>query len=151
MDIDETSADRTAPARAAAAWAAASLTALALDMAWLGGAAAGFYRRQAGHLMAERPDPLAAGAFYLLYGWGVWFFAVRAERARAGARHAALRGALLGLFAYGTYDLTNLAVLKGWPPLLAFVDMAWGGLLTAASAAAASAAGGRRRPGRELP
>lgn len=136
--------------RLPAAWAAASLTALALDLLWLGGAASGFYRREAGHLMAERPDLPAAGAFYLLYGGGVWFFAVR-DAAGGGARRAAARGALLGLFAYGTYDLTNLAVLKGWPPLLAAVDMAWGVFLTAAAAAAGSAAAGLAGGSSEAP
>ena len=51
-------------------------------------------------------------------------------------RTAALLGALLGLVAYGTYDLTNLATLKGWPVTMTFVDMAWGAVLTAISATA---------------
>jgi len=38
------------------------------------------------------------------------------------------------LVAYGTYNLTNMAVLKGWSPTVTFVDMFWGGSLTAVSA-----------------
>ncbi len=49
-------------------------------------------------------------------------------------------GAVLGLAAYGTYDITNLAVLKGWPVIVTVVDMVWGTLVTAACAAAGYAA-----------
>ena len=40
-------------------------------------------------------------------------------------------GFVFGLVAYGTYNLTNMAVLKGWSPTVVFVDMFWGGSLTA--------------------
>ena len=32
--------------------------------------------------------------------------------------------------AYATYDLTNLAVMRGYTWSLAFADMFWGGILT---------------------
>jgi uncharacterized membrane protein len=41
-----------------------------------------------------------------------------------------LLGALLGLVAYGTYDLTNQATLKEWPSIVTVVDLVWGSLLT---------------------
>jgi uncharacterized membrane protein len=44
------------------------------------------------------------------------------------------RGALLGLVAYSTFDLTALAVLAGWSALVTVVDIAWGTFLTAATA-----------------
>ena len=47
-----------------------------------------------------------------------------------------LLGAVFGLCAYGTYDLTNLATLKGWPPGIAMLDLAWGAVLTGLSATA---------------
>ena len=40
---------------------------------------------------------------------------------------------VFGLVAYGTYNLTNMATVKGWSPSVVFVDMLWGGLLTAFS------------------
>lgn len=40
---------------------------------------------------------------------------------------------LFGFFAYLTYDLTNLATLKGWPANIAVVDILWGTFLSAAS------------------
>ena len=53
---------------------------------------------------------------------------------------AAVTGAVLGLVAYGTYDLTNLATLKMWSPKVTVIDMAWGTFVTACSSAAACAA-----------
>jgi uncharacterized membrane protein len=41
-----------------------------------------------------------------------------------------LYGALFGFFTYATYDLTNLATLKGWPLNIVFIDIIWGMVLT---------------------
>ena len=57
--------------------------------------------------------------------------------ARAGSLARALAtGAFFGLVAYATYDLTNLATLKGWPVAVTVVDICWGMVLTASVAAA---------------
>lgn len=39
---------------------------------------------------------------------------------------AALYGALFGFFCYATYDLTNLATLRGWPLSIVIADVAHG-------------------------
>jgi uncharacterized membrane protein len=49
---------------------------------------------------------------------------------------AALNGAVLGLVAYGTYDLTNQATLVKWSTTITILDLCWGTLLTALSATA---------------
>ena len=46
---------------------------------------------------------------------------------------AALGGFLFGLVAYATWNLTNLAVLKGFPASIVPIDMAWGSLATMAT------------------
>jgi uncharacterized membrane protein len=51
-------------------------------------------------------------------------------------RAALLYGALFGLFAYATYDLTNFATMKVWSLRVTLLDMGWGVLLTAAAASA---------------
>jgi uncharacterized membrane protein len=48
--------------------------------------------------------------------------------------------ALLGFFAYATYDLTNLATLRDWPVSLTVIDIAWGVCVSAISAAGGKAA-----------
>ena len=94
-----------------------------------------FYRFHLGELLAPAPQLGPAAVFYLLYALGVVVLVVRpGELARAWTR-VAPRGALFGLVAYGTYDLTNQATLLHWPWSLTLVDMGWGGVLTACAAA----------------
>ena len=123
-----------------AAYAATLVVMVALDMIWLGVVAKSFYQEGIGHLMAEKPVVSVAVVFYILYAIGLVFFAVVANEATAGYAKTALYGALFGLFAYATYDLTNLATLKNWPVGLALLDMAWGTVVSAASVVAGKAA-----------
>jgi uncharacterized membrane protein len=112
---------------------------LALDLLWLGVVARPWYQAGIGHLMAERPVLAAAVLFYLLFAVGLMVFAVTPDASGGGWRRAALAGAMFGFFAYATYDLTNLATLRGWPVWLSALDMAWGTLVGAVSAAAGRA------------
>ena len=108
----------------------------AIDMLWLGVVARGFYRRQLGGLLAEQVNWVAAIVFYLLYIAGIVFF-VTLPAARAGSLARALcTGAFFGLVTYATYDLTNLATLRGWPVAVTIVDIAWGMTLCTVVAAA---------------
>ena len=116
------------------------VTMVLIDLLWLGVIAKPLYQQGIGHLMAEKPNLVAAAAFYLLYPVGIVLFAVAPDAASASWMKTFTIGALLGLFAYTTYDLTNLATLKGWPVSLALVDMAWGSLVTSLSALAGKAA-----------
>ena len=131
-----------------AAFAAVALAMLALDAVWLGLLAASMYRAGIGHLMLAEPVLPAALAFYLVYAAGLVTFVVQPQSAGARSR-TALMGALFGCVAYGTYDLSNLATLRGWPVGLALVDIAWGALASAAASVAGRVAAewlaGRRR------
>lgn len=118
---------------------AALLAMAVVDGIWLGVVARGLYRRQLGFLMAERPNWIAAVAFYLLYVLGVTVFAVLPAVDAQAVGEAAWRGALFGLVAYATYDLTNAATLRDWPGTITLVDMAWGTVLTTLVASAAAA------------
>lgn len=112
---------------------AASVTMLVMDLTFLGVIASGFYDAQLGGLRAPAVYWPAAGAFYALYLGALMVHAVLPAKS---LRNAASRGAGMGLLAYGTYDLTNWAVIRDWPGLLVPVDMAWGVLLTGTAAAA---------------
>jgi uncharacterized membrane protein len=109
---------------------------LAIDMVWLGWIARGFYRAQLGGLMRADVNWWAALLFYVLFIAGLLGFAVIPALDRSLVR-AALAGGLFGLVAYATYDLTNLATLRGFPARVAIVDMAWGFVLCTITAAAA--------------
>lgn len=107
---------------------------LGLDFLWLGTVATGFYRGRIGSLLLDQPNFVAAGLFYLLYVAGIVYFAVQPALVSGNWTTAAIAGAILGLIAYGTYDMTNLATLKNWSLTLSAVDMAWGTVLTSFSA-----------------
>ncbi|RVT92091.1 DUF2177 family protein [Rhodovarius crocodyli] len=102
---------------------------LPIDAAWLKLSAEPLYRARIGHLMRAEGFGLApAVTFYFLYLAGVL---VLAQLPAATWQGAAWRGAVLGLVAYGTYDLTNQATLRDWPVMVTVIDLAWGTVLTA--------------------
>ncbi|MDX2289960.1 MAG: DUF2177 family protein [Hyphomicrobiaceae bacterium] len=113
------------------AYLAIAGTFLVLDLLWLGVVASGFYRSELGPLMATSINLPAAVGFYILYTIGVLIFVVAPALESGGWTRAMMMGALFGLVAYATYDLTNLAVMRGFPASVAFVDMAWGTVATA--------------------
>lgn len=105
---------------------------LPLDAAWLT-ATGGAYRQIMGSLLKPDFDVAAAVAFYLVYVFGV---TVLVTLPSSKALPAAARGAVFGLTAYATYDLTALSVIRDWPLSLSLLDMAWGTVLTAVAAGA---------------
>ena len=107
------------------------ITLLAVDLTWLLGIAKNLYREEMGDLMASEPKLIAGLAFYLLYALGVCIFVVAPALSKQSFFDAVLYGALFGFFCYMTYDFTNLAVVRNFPTQLAFIDMAWGSLVTA--------------------
>ncbi len=120
----------------AVAWAGALVPFLAIDLLWIGVIARDFYRDQLGPLLLEQPRMGVAFLFYGLYCLGLVIFAVLPGLNAESLWRAALLGAAFGFFAYATYDLTNLATLRGFPVKMAVVDMAWGTLLGGVVAAA---------------
>jgi uncharacterized membrane protein len=100
----------------------------ALDFVWLSLLMGDFYKRHLGSLARRAgPDlaPLwwAALLVYLVLVVGLVAFALPKARSIAGGF---AWGALFGVVAYGTYDLTCQAVLRDWPVTMTVVDMAWG-------------------------
>lgn len=99
------------------------------DLTWLGVVARNFYRNELVGLIRTEIFWPGAILFYVIYISGILFFAVYPSLKESGLR-AFLLGAALGFFAYGTYDLTNLATLKGWSISVTWVDIIWGTCLT---------------------
>jgi len=110
------------------------ITLITVDLVWLLGIAKNLYREEMGDLMAGEPKLLAGLAFYLIYALGVCIFVIAPALSKQSLMHALQYGALFGFFCYMTYDLTNLAVIRDFPTKLAFIDMAWGSLVTALAA-----------------
>jgi uncharacterized membrane protein len=97
-----------------------------IDIIWLGVIARGFYRRNLGFILSPDVNWPAAVTFYLIYIAGIIIFAVRPALASGTLRDAALLGGLFGFFTYATYDLTNMATIKGWPLKIVLIDILWG-------------------------
>jgi len=100
-----------------------------VDMVWLGLVAKGFYRRHLGPLLGPKVNWTAAILFYLLFIFGLLVFIVRPAVLAGVPARAFAWGALFGLIAYATYDLTNLATIKDWPLLVTIIDLVWGTVL----------------------
>ena len=116
---------------------------LAIDMVWLRLIAKDFYAAEMGSLIRPDVNLAAALAFYFIYAAGLTYFAVLPALEGRAILQALALGAGLGLVAYGTYDLTNLAVVNGFGTKIALVDLAWGTVLSGISAAAVVALIGR--------
>ena len=112
----------------------ASLIFLIIDVIWLSFATKSFYRPLLGNLIAEKPVMWAAALFYILYVFGMSLIVIQPCIGTDGLFKTIYTGFIFGLVAYGTYNLTNMAVVNGWSPTVTFVDMFWGGSLTAFSA-----------------
>lgn len=114
-----------------------------LDLTWLGYAAKAFFAPAVGSLLSERTNMAAAVLFYGLYVGGIVLFAVSPALREGNWTTALQLGAALGVFAYMTYDLTNMATLKVWPAWLSALDIGWGMLVTATAATAGYLAASR--------
>ncbi len=106
----------------------------AIDSVWLGSMAARIYRPLLGDILLDGFRPAPAIVFYLFYGVGLVIFAVMPGVKSGNAGTALLWGALFGLFAYGTYDLTNYATLRNWGLAITAIDMTWGTVLSGVTA-----------------
>jgi uncharacterized membrane protein len=118
----------------AASYFAALVFFLAVDIAWITTVMRPIFERNVGALLLETPRMGAAAGFYALYVAGLLYFAVAPAVSAETWRVAALNGAIIGFLAYGTYEATNLATLKGWSYEMLVVDVAWGMTLTAMTA-----------------
>jgi uncharacterized membrane protein len=112
------------------AYVATAVVFLAMDFVWLSTMVGSFYRPRMADLLLAKPNLAVGGLFYLIYVVGVVAFVVLPALRGGGWTQAAWSGALLGLVGYATYDMTNLATIKGFPASVAAVDMVWGMVVT---------------------
>jgi len=111
----------------------AALIFLIIDIIWLSFAVKSFYRPNIGHLLLDQPVMWAAAMFYIVYVFGLGVVIIEPSVNSQNTLKFLFKAFMFGLVAYGTYNLTNMATVKGWSPNVVFIDMIWGGLLTAFS------------------
>lgn len=114
-----------------AAYGLTFLVFLVVDIIYLGFIAKDLYARHIGFLMAEKVNWPAAIIFYLLFVLAIFVFVINPALAKDSWQTALIYGAFFGFITYATYDLTNLATLKGWPVRIVIYDLLWGTVLAA--------------------
>jgi len=105
----------------------------AIDIFWLGIIAKKMYADKLGYIMSPQVNWLPAIIFYLLFVVGLLLMVIFPAIEKKSWVHALTYGILFGLVTYATYDLTNLATLKGWPLSITLIDLIWGSFISAAT------------------
>lgn len=116
------------------AYVATFLAFMAIDAVWLTTMASRLYKPYLGEILATDFRPVPAVIFYLLYIFGLVYFAVRPALATGDWKTALVQGAAFGFFCYATYDLTNQATLKTWSTVVTVADLVWGTFLSGTAA-----------------
>lgn len=114
-----------------------------IDLVWLLLISRKLYQEKIGHLMAEKVNLPAAAIFYLLFIAAMVFFVISPAVDKSSIWFALGAGAFFGLVTYATYDLTNLATLRGWPVSMTIIDLIWGTFITSTTSALATWISGR--------
>ncbi len=99
---------------------------LFFDFLWLTVLAKGFYEKNLGSITKTEPNLIAAGFFYLIFIAGLVTFVIQPALFQESGIKALGLGAFFGLVTYATFDLTSLALLKGFSVRVVLVDLFWG-------------------------
>ncbi len=89
------------------------------------------------HLGAQMVDSLRltpAFLFYLIHIGGLVYFAGLPAIRDGSAVTALVNGALIGLIAYGCYEMTSYTIMRDWHINLVLTDLIWGVVISGLSA-----------------
>ena len=107
-----------------------SIIFLIIDVIWLSITVKLLYRPAIGNLLNDKPVLWAAALFYIIYVLGLAVIIIRPAIVNNSSIQALWMGFIFGLVAYGTYNLTNMSVIKNWSTNIVWIDMLWGGSLS---------------------
>ncbi len=113
-------------------YVATAVVFLALDALMLTFVMSPLFKSHIGDMMLTDMRFGAAAAFYLAYVAGLLYL-VSWPALRDGGP-ILVPAAIIGAMAYGTYEFTSYAIMKGWHPAMVATDLTWGTVLTAVSA-----------------
>ncbi len=104
---------------------------LGIDAVWLSAMTPLVYQPALESIISDSPRLLAAAVFYIAYAIGIVILVIKpAAQAKLSVLQTLIKGSILGMLAYGTYELTNYATISAWPPHIVVIDVLWGGLIT---------------------
>lgn len=103
---------------------------LLIDSFWLIKVSPKLYKENIGHLLADKPQLWAALVFYLIFIAALLTLVIIPALNDHNFAKAIITGAIFGLAAYATFDLTSQAVFEDWPVKITIIDLIWGTSLT---------------------
>lgn len=107
---------------------------VALDVTWIWLVASGMYKHVLGDSLRSPPGVVAGILAWICIVGTVYLFALPYALPERSWKLALQQGAVVGTLLYGTFEFTNLSIIKSWTWGLAFADLAWGGLVCAIAA-----------------
>ncbi|MFT5897870.1 MAG: putative membrane protein [Glaciecola sp.] len=113
-----------------------------MDALWLGVIAADIYQQEMQGMLRSSYPVWPWLTFYLIYASSIAILAVQPslkplmqeKSCTKSIMLVASRGFILGLAAYGAYNLTNYAILQNWSLKISLIDWTWGCIITSCSA-----------------
>jgi uncharacterized membrane protein len=106
------------------------LSLIILDGIWLGLVAKDSYQQAMGHIIRDQVIIWPWIVFYLFYPLAILILVINVQLANQSAYFFLWRGFVLGAASYGTYNLTNYALVVDWPFFITIKDWLWGAILT---------------------
>ena len=106
---------------------------LFIDIIWLSQSFSYIYQPNIGELLRVNIIIFPAILFYIIYPLGATILVALPSLEKVLLKTIFINGFVLGVIAYGTYNLTNMATLEGWSAKVVIIDMIWGGFLTGVS------------------
>ena len=110
------------------------VTFLVVDSIWINLFAMNVYQREVGALMAESPRLIPALIFYVGYAAAALVLVIKPAKTVIST---IINGAVLGAVAYGTFAVSNYALLQSWTVKLMLIDTIFGTIVTALCCAVA--------------
>lgn len=119
------------------AYVATLVAYLILDGLWLGIIAKESYTTAMAELLRDRDFPRWPWVtFYMMYSFVIVYLVIKPNLQQKAKTPVFVAGALLGLASYGAYNLTNIAIIEGWPLAISVKDWAWGVFVTSSTGGA---------------
>ena len=106
------------------------------DILWVKFVTGPFFRARIGEMMLEDPKLGVAFVFYIIFAIGIVYFAVMPGLAANSLWLTLGNAAFIGLLGYGTFEATNMAILKNWQYSMIVIDLIWSIFGSAGAAAA---------------
>lgn len=106
---------------------------LIMDGIWLGLIAKQAYLESMQGLLRDTFPIMPWILFYIMYSFAIVYLTIKPYANAKSVYPTLLSAAILGMAAYGAYNLTNYAIIQSWPWAISIKDWLWGIVITTVS------------------